>query len=439
MSIRSIVTIALIVALSGLGSEISVAASAQTLTLAQAQQLAIAQHPNIRELQFDAQAAQEAVKIARSGYAPQVSGSAVSVLNKPDTRIAANVAGITDPTVLQRTAAGVAISQYITDFGRTADLVQSFELAHKAEAERGKETRLSVLLGVTLAYFEVLRANALLQVTYQTLSERRTLYRQISVLQRAGLRSTLDVSIAQRDVSIANQAIIVARGRRRDAMAALSDALGSPLETDYVLDDMRSLPAIPKAIGPLIDEMLANNPELAALNADVASAQKRASSIARETSPTITAYGYLGGSPIRAINQAISASYETAGVAMNVPIFTGGSLAAERRQAQDIALADAASAQAERDALLRETRTAFDDVQSSRSNIDATDQIVSTARTALGLTQTRYRIGLSSIVDLSEAELQLTQAQIDHANAIYDYIEQGAGLDFITGALAPAA
>jgi outer membrane protein len=246
------------------------------------------------------------------------------------------------------------------------------------------------------------------------------------------------VSIAQRDASTARQLILQAEAAERDAYATFSQTLGSPVPTDYVLEDVRGLPAIPRDVGPLIDEMLANNPELSAMNADVASARERERAIARETSPTITAYGYLGGTPIRAANQAIDAAYATAGVAMNVPLFTGGELAAARRQAEDQASAAAGSTDAERNALLRDTRVAFDDVQAARGDIDATNQMVDTARTAYALTQARYRIGLNSIVDLSEAQLALTQAQIAHANAIYDYLEQGAGLEFVTGVLAPA-
>jgi outer membrane protein len=157
-------------------------AAPTSLSLAQAQRIALAEHPNVRVAAFDVSAAEEAVKIARSGYSPQVAGSAVSAFAKPDTRIAATAFGITDPTVLARTSAGIEISQYVTDFGRTADLVRSYELGAKAQAERGEETRLTVVLNVTQAYFEVLRAKAVLRVATQTLDERDTLLHQVVVL-----------------------------------------------------------------------------------------------------------------------------------------------------------------------------------------------------------------------------------------------------------------
>ncbi len=413
--------------------------AAPRLTLAQAQRMALRYHPQIKVMQFDTAAAQEAINIARSAYAPQVLGSAVSAVAPPGTRAAAYIGGLSNPTILQRTSAGVLVSQYVTDFGRTAAIVRTYEQAEKAESERGQLTQLTVLLNATQAYFEVLRANALLRVALQTLSERDTLLRQITALQRAGLRSTLDVAIAQRDAAGARQLVVEARARRRDAMATLSDALGSPVELDYALVDIRKLPALPKSVGPLIDEMLADNPELAAMRSEAASAQSNAAAAEKALSPTVTAYGFLGGTPIRDAVEQINAAYEAAGVNMIIPIANGGELKAAARQAQDQAVAASASVQDLENNLLSDTRTAYEDVVAARTNIDVTNQMVRTAQTSYALTAARYRIGLNSIVDLSEAQLALTQAQIEQANAIYDYIEQGAALEFVTGVLAPAA
>jgi outer membrane protein len=408
------------------------------LTLVAAQEAALANHPQIKAVAFDAAAAQEAVNIARSAYAPQVYGSAVSALAPTGTRISAYLNGLTDPTILQRTGTGVLVSQYVTDFGRTADLVRSYELATRAEAERGQLTQLTVLLNVTQAYFEVLRSNALLRVAVETVRERQTLLRQVKVLQRAGLRSTLDVSVAQRDAAAANQLTVEARARRSDAMASLSEAMGSPVATDYHLADVRALPSIPKAVGPLIDEMLAANPELAEVRSQAASARSNAAAVRKEMSPVVEAYGYFGGTPIRAANQEINAAYAAAGVAMTIPIANGGGLKAAARQAEDRALSLAASSQDVENRLLRDTRTAYEDVVAARNNVEVTEEEVRTARQSYDLTSARYRIGLNSIVDLSEAQLAVTQAEIAHANAIYDYVEQGAALEFVTGALSPA-
>ena len=55
------------------------------------------------------------------------------------------------------------------------------------------------------------------------------------------------------------------------------------------------------------------------------------------------------------------------------------------------------------------------------------------ASQALDLSQSRYSLGLSSIVELSQAQLNETQAQLEQASAKYDYQVQIAALGFATG------
>ncbi len=56
-------------------------------------------------------------------------------------------------------------------------------------------------------------------------------------------------------------------------------------------------------------------------------------------------------------------------------------------------------------------------------------------QTALDLAQSRYNLGLSSIVELSQAQLNLTAAQIGYANAKYDCQARRVNVDFQIGAL----
>lgn len=70
------------------------------LTLGDAQRIAVANHPEIKSMLYDTFAVNEAVKIARSGYAPQVYGEAVQTLAQPQTRLSA-YNDLNDPTVIQ--------------------------------------------------------------------------------------------------------------------------------------------------------------------------------------------------------------------------------------------------------------------------------------------------------------------------------------------------
>ena len=72
--------------------------------------------------------------------------------------------------------------------------------------------------------------------------------------------------------------------------------------------------------------------------------------------------------------------------------------------------------------------TAFD-------RLGLTDQLLNQAQLAMDLARGRYDLGLSSIVELSQAQLNLTSAQIANTTARYDYQTQRVVLDYQIGAL----
>jgi outer membrane protein len=405
------------------------------LTLEDAQRIALANHPNLKASLFDQSAASEAVKIARAGLLPQVSGAAVQAVAPGGTRIAAYNA-LTNPTVIQRTAVGVSVAEFITDFGRTGALIRATQLDLRAQAAASDATRETIVLNVTEAYFEVLRADALLDVANATVRERQTLLHQVSALQRAGLRSILDVAIGRRDEASAEQLVLQAENARLDAYATLAEALGTPTFRIFRLADPKTPPLLPATLDGVFALALTHSPELAESRARSAAASARADAAARLRSPTITGYGFFGASPFNESNTAIPSPYAAAGVSLNVPLYTGGERAAQRRQAADAAAAANELAVEQENLLLRDVRTAFENVRTARGNIAVTEQLLATARQAFDLTQARYRIGLSSIVDLSQAQLSEEQAAIERTNATYDFMIQENALEFAAGLLA---
>jgi outer membrane protein len=403
-----------------------------SLTLAEAETLALENHPDLKASVFDEFAASEAVKVAKAGYLPQAYGEAVQAFAPGGTRIAAYNA-LTDPTIVQRTALGVGISQYITDFGRTGDLVQAAEFDVRAQTAATERTRDTVLLTVTQAYFDVLRADALLVVADETLRERQTLLRQVTVLQRAGLRSTLDVAVASRDVASAEQLQLEGRNRRLDAFAELTEAIGSADYSIYRLADISTLPSVPADFTALEEEAARNSPDFIEARAAGEAARQRGLAAARLSEPTVAGYGFFGAAPFKESNVGVPSPYAAAGVNLTIPIYTGGSIAAQRRQARDEAAAAFEASVAVRNRLLRDVRVAYEDLKTARGNVDVSLRLLQTADVALHDTDARYRIGLNTIVDVSEAQLARTQAAIAETNARYDYVLREAELEFATG------
>src|ERR1700730_7127544 len=128
----------------------------QKLTLQEAQQLAIQNHPQIQAATQLASAAAAQAQEARSSYYPQAYGSLTGVEAENNSRIAAG--GLNNPIIYDRFAEGLVVGQLVTDFGRTHELVKSSNLHAKAQQEDITATRADVLLRVSQAYFSVLRS-----------------------------------------------------------------------------------------------------------------------------------------------------------------------------------------------------------------------------------------------------------------------------------------
>jgi outer membrane protein len=401
------------------------------LSLRDAEQRALAGHPDIAAAQAGAQALQQTVREARSAYWPGVFGNVTGAAAPDGTRITAGL--LNNPSVLDRVATGVIATQLVTDFGRTSALVQTQTLRAGAQEQDVTLVRAEVLLDVDRAYFDVLRAQAVQRVARQTVDARQLVVDQVSALASSGLKSGLDLSFARVNLSQAQLLLVQAQGDVQSAVAALNTAMGASQTSTYELvDEPLPQPSADDAAA-MIAQALRDRPDVAAERLSAQAASKFADAERALLRPVVSAVGVAGVTPYR--DSTLNEHYSAAGFNVTVPVFNGGlysarrSEAAYRAQAADQALRDLENRVA-RDVTLAwvQTRTAY-------QRVDLTNQLVAQAGDALDLAQQRYTMGLSSIVELTQAQLNKTQADIDQASARYDYQSRAAALKFQTGAL----
>ena len=153
----------------------------QKLDLKEAEALAIKNHPQIQAATELAHAAKAQVTEARSAYYPTVNGSITGADAENNSRI---TAGLNNPIIYERYANGLAVSQLITNFGRTHELSKSANLHAQAQRKNVVTSRADVLLGVDQAYFAALRSQAVLTVAQETVKERQLVPDQVTVLSK---------------------------------------------------------------------------------------------------------------------------------------------------------------------------------------------------------------------------------------------------------------
>jgi outer membrane protein len=393
--------------------------SGQTsLSLKDAEALALQNNPQISVARLTALASQQVTREVRSSLWPAATANLTGVDADPGSRITAG--GLTNPSVYQRAAAGVTVNQLITDFGRTTNLTASANFAARAENQNALATKEQILLEVDQAFYGALQARAVLAVAQQTVSARQTVSDQVEALFKSKLRSQLDFSFASVNLAQAKLLVLDAQNNEKGALAALSAVLGYPGVKDFQLvEDTAAIVAPPGNVDDLIAQALAMRPEVLALGFQYESAQRFQSAEHDLFYPTIQAIGVVGDTPVR--NPVLSSWYGAVGVNIGIPIFNGFLYSARSREAQLKAQAAQGRLLDLRNRISRDVRTSWLNANTAYQRVSVTQQLLDQANLALDLAQTRYNMGLSSIVELSQAQLQQTQAQIGNSQAGYDY------------------
>jgi len=406
--------------------------SSQTLTISRAEQLAMKNNPRIAVTRLEALAEGQVTREARSAELPELAGNLTAVEPKAGSRVTAG--GLNNPVLYERAAAGVTLRQMITDFGRTRNLVGSADLRAKAEASAQAATADDVMFAVDEAFYHALSTQAVLKVAADTVKARQTTADQVSALTGAKLKSTLDLSFANVDLAQAKLLLVDAENANQDALTTLNALVGNEREVAYTLVDEtpKSPEAAPEDAEPLVAEAFARRPDLQSLDEQYAAAKKFSAAEHDLWRPTVTALGVMGDTPVRA-DQITTPWYGGVGVNVSVPLFNGFLYSARAKEADLRASAANEQVQALRQAIARDVRTTVLAAQSNFERIAVTGQLVKEASSAFDLAQTRYKIGLSSMVELSQAQLAETQAQIAYANARYAYEGSLAAIRFQTG------
>ena len=389
-----------------------------TLSLKQAEALAIKNNPQISVARLMALASEQVTREVRSNLWPTATANLTGVDSREDSRITAG--GLNNPIIYERAAAGVMVNQLITDFGRTTNLAASASYAAKAETQNAIATREQILLAVDQAFYSALQSQAVLTVAQQTVNARQTVSDQVDALFKSKLRSQLDLSFANVNLAEAKLLLLDAENNENASLAALSAVLGYPgLRNFQLIEDTTPIASPPGNVDDLIASAFAMRPEILALDFQYQSAQKFQSAEHDLFYPTIEAVGVLGDTPVR--NPVLSNWYGAVGVNVGIPLFNGFLYNARAREARLKTQATQDRILDLRNRISRDVRTSWLNANTAYQRVSVTQQLLDQASLALDLAQTRYSLGLSSIVELSQAQLQQTQAQISSTQAGYDY------------------
>jgi outer membrane protein len=402
------------------------------LTLHDAEQLAIKNNPQISVARLLTFAQHQVVRESRSAELPTATGNLTAVGAHENTRLTAGA--LNNSSVFNRAAGGVTVGQLISDFGRTHNLVAAESLREQAQKQTEQATAADIVLATDQAFYAALAAQAQLLVAQQTVDTRQTTADQVQALANAKLRSDLDLSFANVNLAQAKLLLLDAQNRKDAAFTDLNEILGFEKQTTYVLIDetAKALTPPPANAEDLVQDAFRSRPDLAAIDDNWQAALRFARAEHDLNRPTISALAATGGTPVRA-DQIASSWYGAAGVNLSIPLFNGFLFSARAREADYRASALQQQVRDLRDKIARDVRVTWLQSNTAYQRVSVAAQLLQQANLALDLAQTRYKLGLSSIVELSQAQLQQTDAQIGSTNARYEYLSTLSALTFQAG------
>jgi outer membrane protein len=417
----------------GLPALSQVQAAPEILTLAQAETTALAAQPRLLAAQLRARASQQRIRETRSGLFPTASFNATGV-EVADAGTSTGAGNITTSAISDRFAYGGNLTQLVTDFGRTNALVTSSKASAEAQASAATLTRAQVRLDVRSAFYAVLGAESVLNAAQAALGNRQLISRQLSALAQSELRSTLDVNFADVLTSEAELAVVHAQSAVAQARAHLATAIGQQQPIVAALEKIDAtgnpLPALPD---DLQRQAITQRADLAATQFQADAAKQFALSEKRLALPSLNVLAAAGQIPFH--DHTLHDNYAVAGFNLNIPLFNGSLFAARRAEASLEADARARDADEVKLEVSEQVHDAWLQADEAYRTLDVTARLVAQSKEALRLAKDRYDAGLGSIVELNEAQLNETSAEINAASAIDTYLTRRAQLDFAAGLL----
>jgi outer membrane protein len=405
---------------------------APLLTREDAEHMALTNNPRVSVSRLLALAQHQVVRESRSAELPTLIGSVTAQDANEASRISSG--SLSASRLFTRAGGSINFSQLITDFGHTTNLVASAKLEERAQQANDLATREDVILITDQAFYNALQAQALLQVAKQTVNLRQATQSQVNQLTQNKLRSTLDLTFANVNLSQAQLLQLDAQNNAEATIAALDEVLGLDHAMQYSLvDNTKRNPPPPPDEQSLLDLAVKQRPDLQSLDLTRQSQERFSRAQRDQMLPTLSAIGTVGASPIRAGQYYVSSWDGAIAANLNIPIFNGFLYSAQAKEAQLRAQATGQQTRLLKNRIVRDVQTAWLDANNAFTRLGVTGQLLNQANESLGLAETRYKLGLSSIVELSQAQLQQTEAEISNTNAQYQYRLTLATLNFQTG------
>jgi len=395
------------------------------LTLKEAVQLGLKQNPQRLIASLHTAESARTGQIARSTLLPQAALAADGALSQYNLQSVEAIHPRQAAGPFQYIQAGPVFSQTIINL----PLIRGYQIGREGVRQATAEetvTREDVVSAVVVQYLLVLRAMATRDAAQARVDLAQRLFNQASELQRTGIGLNIDTVRANVELLNERQNLIDAETLTRTTKYVLAELLDLPKEQEIdVADrlDFFDLPAMDR--DELVSRALRVRPEIRALQSEQKIAALQHKSAAEQRLPDLHFSGfwfYQG----QHFNDGIPAyTYE---LSMEFPLFTGGRIHAEAERAKLEEQRVAESRRQVEAQIVREVKSAYDELTAARSAVDVANQGFALANEEVAQAQRRFQAGVTTNVEVITAQDALARASDNQIGALYRFNESRAAL-----------
>ncbi len=412
------------------------------LSLQEATAIALKEHPILKESREKVSAAKYQIGSARAAYLPQVTytynaywGNAFpatsGAVSGGPPGLGSSVGGATTDYYVNR----FSLSQLIYDFGKTPGQIdQSRATFHQSEEDYAG-SRQQVVLEARTAYFGYLAAQRARKVTEETVRQNQELVKQAQGFYQVGLKAKIDVTKAEANLYNAEADLIKAKNAVDLAKVTLMTAMGLKKFPFSGVEDVLEVTPQPQSLTELKAQALNRRPEIVK-NRYQQDYNKASYRVARAgwfpTVSSLAAYGWSAPDAPFGNNSFDNKSWWV-GAGVTLPLFDGLLTLNNVRTASGNTRANLADAEVLSQNITKEVEQRYLDLTSAWELIRATKKALEAARENYRLAQGRYQVGVGSIIEVTDAQVQFFQADLKFVQALYDYRVAEAQLDKAIG------
>ena len=397
------------------------------LSLEEAVALALRQHPSIRAAEAGYVAVEARIPQAQSGFFPRADGTFSSQRSRSGG--GTSLSGGSSSTTTAHTAQ-LQLTQKLWDFGKTGALVDEARANATVSQEEVDRVKNLVVLNVKTAYYGLLQSQRLVKVAQASLARAELNLRSARGFFEVGTKPKSDVTKAEVEVATARLNMIRATNSVRIAETTLNNALGLPAEATVQVQDILSFEGVTFDLGQLREEAFRSRPELRQARARVTAAQAQLRGARNAFFPDLNGVGSVSRSGDEFLPEDNNWSLS---LTLSWNLFQGFLTQAKLRETR----ANAEATEKNLDTLALQVRLEVEQawlaLNEAEELIGATAKSVESARENLRLAQGRYDAGVGTILELTDAQVALTQAEVDQVQALADHKTARARLDNALG------